>query len=92
MSFNSLGDIVNLKFNSEEAYEMIKEVTDEEIKSALFDIDSSKAAGPDGYSACRHIQDNILITQELLRGYNRKSGARRCAMKIDLQKAYDTIN
>nr|GEW87147.1 RNA-directed DNA polymerase, eukaryota, reverse transcriptase zinc-binding domain protein [Tanacetum cinerariifolium] len=40
----------------------------------------------------RHIQDNILITQELLRGYNKKSSAKRCAMKIDLQKAYDTIN
>ncbi|GJY89968.1 RNA-directed DNA polymerase, eukaryota, reverse transcriptase zinc-binding domain protein [Tanacetum coccineum] len=40
----------------------------------------------------RHIQDNILITQELLKGYNRKTGAKRCAMKIDIQKAYDTIN
>ncbi|GKA14486.1 RNA-directed DNA polymerase, eukaryota, reverse transcriptase zinc-binding domain protein [Tanacetum coccineum] len=40
----------------------------------------------------RHIQDNILIAQELLKGYNRKSGSRRCAMKIDLQKAYDTIS
>nr|GEZ14092.1 RNA-directed DNA polymerase, eukaryota, reverse transcriptase zinc-binding domain protein [Tanacetum cinerariifolium] len=35
----------------------------------------------------RHIQDNILIAQELLKGYNKKSGSRRCAMKIDLQKS-----
>ncbi|GJR35851.1 RNA-directed DNA polymerase, eukaryota, reverse transcriptase zinc-binding domain protein [Tanacetum coccineum] len=104
---------------------------------AFFDIDSSKAVGPDGYTSCffekawhiigndiclavrelfqkgrilgeinatlielvpkidtpdTHIQDNILITQELLKGYNRKTGAKRCAMKIDIQKAYDTIN
>ncbi|GJU25434.1 RNA-directed DNA polymerase, eukaryota, reverse transcriptase zinc-binding domain protein [Tanacetum coccineum] len=40
----------------------------------------------------RNIQDNILITQELLNGYNRKNGSKRCAMKIDIPKAYDTIN
>lgn len=39
----------------------------------------------------RSISDNILVTQELLRGYDRKFGLKRCAMKIDLQKAYDTI-
>ncbi|GJW99432.1 RNA-directed DNA polymerase, eukaryota, reverse transcriptase zinc-binding domain protein [Tanacetum coccineum] len=40
----------------------------------------------------RHIQDNILLTQELLRGYDRKQGAKRCAIKIDIQKAYDTAS
>ncbi|GKD30933.1 RNA-directed DNA polymerase, eukaryota, reverse transcriptase zinc-binding domain protein [Tanacetum coccineum] len=40
----------------------------------------------------RHIQDNILIAQELLRGYNIRNGPRRCAMQIDIQKAYDTVN
>nr|GEV17300.1 hypothetical protein [Tanacetum cinerariifolium] len=41
---------------------------------------------------CRLIQDNILITQELLRRYNRKNGHKRCAVKIDVDKAYDTVN
>ncbi|GJQ95931.1 RNA-directed DNA polymerase, eukaryota, reverse transcriptase zinc-binding domain protein [Tanacetum coccineum] len=40
----------------------------------------------------RLIQDNALITQELLKGYNRKSGPRRCALKIDIAKAYDIVN
>lgn len=40
----------------------------------------------------RNISDNIMITQELVKGYSRKKGIPRCAMKIDLQKAYDTIN
>ncbi|GKA26637.1 RNA-directed DNA polymerase, eukaryota, reverse transcriptase zinc-binding domain protein [Tanacetum coccineum] len=163
------------------ANDMIKMVTDEEIKKAIFEIDSNKASGLDGYTsgffkkacsiigqevclvirdffmngkllreinatmialipkpkvpnkvsefrpiACcnviyksiskiltnriknglqkvvnlnqsafipgRHIHDNILIAQELLKGYKRKNGAKRCALKIDIQKAYDTVS
>ncbi|GJZ17287.1 RNA-directed DNA polymerase, eukaryota, reverse transcriptase zinc-binding domain protein [Tanacetum coccineum] len=40
----------------------------------------------------RHIQDNILLTQEIMKGYNRKGGPKRVAFKMDLQKAYDTVN
>ena len=40
----------------------------------------------------RLIQDNLLITQELLKGYGRKNGPKRCALKIDIAKAYDTVN
>ncbi|GJU51352.1 RNA-directed DNA polymerase, eukaryota, reverse transcriptase zinc-binding domain protein [Tanacetum coccineum] len=35
---------------------------------------------------------NILLTQELLKGYNCINGPRRCAFKIDIQKAYDTVS
>ncbi|GJV34890.1 RNA-directed DNA polymerase, eukaryota, reverse transcriptase zinc-binding domain protein [Tanacetum coccineum] len=162
------------------AEDMIKDVSDLEIKNAMFGISNSKAPGPDGYTACffkkawpiigndvcyaikeffmtgkilkeinytlililktpnpklvtefrpiaccnviykciskiltnrikdslnklvnlnqsafiqgRNIQDNILLTQELLKGYNRKGGSKRCALKIDIAKAYDTIH
>ncbi|GKD67491.1 hypothetical protein Tco_1309599 [Tanacetum coccineum] len=43
------------------------------------------------FVAGRQIQDNILLTQELLKGYDRKGGPSRVAFKIDIQKAYDTI-
>ncbi|GKC28854.1 RNA-directed DNA polymerase, eukaryota, reverse transcriptase zinc-binding domain protein, partial [Tanacetum coccineum] len=36
--------------------------------------------------------DNILITPEIMKGYNRKGGPKRVAFKIDLQKAYDTVS
>ncbi|GKA67747.1 RNA-directed DNA polymerase, eukaryota, reverse transcriptase zinc-binding domain protein [Tanacetum coccineum] len=174
-------DYVQARLSDAEASAMITMVIDDEIKEAIFDIDSTTAASPDGYSSCffkkawkcigkdvceairdfftngkllgeinttlialvpkmdtpnkvsdfrpiaccnvlykciskiltnrikdglskvislnqsafipgRHIQDNILIAQELLKGYNRKNGAKRCAMKIDIQKAYDTVN
>nr|GEU65088.1 TMV resistance protein N-like [Tanacetum cinerariifolium] len=31
-------------------------------------------------------------SQELLKGYKRKNGPQRCGLKIDLQKAYDTVS
>ncbi|GJU58666.1 ribonuclease H-like domain-containing protein [Tanacetum coccineum] len=119
--------------SEEEANEMIRMVSDKEIKEAVFDIDSNKASGPNGYTSgffkkawnsiskevCLAVkdffrngkilgeinarmialipkveegtQDNILIAQELLKGYKRKNGVRRCALNIDIQKAYDTV-
>lgn len=38
------------------------------------------------------IQDNIFLTQELLKRYNRSGGVKRCCLKIDIAKAYDTVN
>ncbi|GJY85266.1 retrotransposon protein, putative, ty1-copia subclass [Tanacetum coccineum] len=105
--------------SKDEAKDMISMVTNYEIKKEIFDIDSNKASGPDGYTFGffkkawsiigkelqkvvnlnpsafipeRHIQDNILIAQELLKGYKSKNSARRRALKIDIQKAYDTIS
>ncbi|GJZ72422.1 RNA-directed DNA polymerase, eukaryota, reverse transcriptase zinc-binding domain protein [Tanacetum coccineum] len=175
-----VGDIIKTKLDMEEANNMVADVTNKEIKNAMFDIDNNKALGPDGFSAyffkkawdiigkdvcdafkeffcngkllgevnatiialvpkcptpikvyefrpiaccnviykciskiitnrikegltkivsCnqrafvpgRHIQDMILITQELLKGYNKRNRAKICAMKIDIQKAYDTV-
>ncbi|XP_074326901.1 uncharacterized protein LOC141664844 [Apium graveolens] len=40
----------------------------------------------------RSISDNILLAQELFRGHDRETGASRCALKIDLHKAFDTIH
>ncbi|GJW01885.1 RNA-directed DNA polymerase, eukaryota, reverse transcriptase zinc-binding domain protein [Tanacetum coccineum] len=146
------------KVSNEDAEFMTRQVSDDEIKHAMFDICDNKAPGPDGYTAkfykkawskigrdvcdavkeffasgrmlgpiacCnviyktiskiltnriksalsklvnpnqsafipgRLITDNILITQELLKGYNWKNGAKRIAMKIDIHKAYDTID
>ncbi|GJT58681.1 RNA-directed DNA polymerase, eukaryota, reverse transcriptase zinc-binding domain protein [Tanacetum coccineum] len=128
--------------NQDEAEDMIRVVSNKEIKDAMFDIGDNRAPGPDGYSSLffkrawnvvgndvcdvvkeffdsgqmlgelnatlislklvqinqsafipgRVIQDNILLSQEILRGYGRQQGPKRCAMKIDLQKAYDTVN
>ncbi|GKA35259.1 RNA-directed DNA polymerase, eukaryota, reverse transcriptase zinc-binding domain protein [Tanacetum coccineum] len=38
----------------------------------------------------RQITDNILLAQELFKGYNRKQNSKKVSFKTDLQKAYDT--
>lgn len=40
----------------------------------------------------RNIMDNIHLATELMRSYDRARGVSRCTIKIDLQKAYDTIS
>ena len=39
----------------------------------------------------RSIVDNILLTQELMKNYHCEFGPPRCAHKIELKKAYDSI-
>nr|GEV04937.1 putative reverse transcriptase domain-containing protein [Tanacetum cinerariifolium] len=143
------------KIDIQDAECVCSEVTNEEIKRALFDIDDNKAPGPDRTGkllgevnatlitlvpkmqtpqkvtyfrpiACcnvvykciskiltnrikpvlkkivdqnqsaflprRAITDNILLTQELFRCYNSSNGPKRCSLKIDIQKVYDTMS
>lgn len=40
----------------------------------------------------RSIVDNMHLAQELFSKYNRKNSSPRCNMKVDLQKAYDTVD
>ncbi|GJZ10936.1 RNA-directed DNA polymerase, eukaryota, reverse transcriptase zinc-binding domain protein [Tanacetum coccineum] len=39
----------------------------------------------------RQVSDNILLSQEFMRGYSWKYGMDRCAFKIDIQKAYGEL-
>ncbi|GJV71144.1 hypothetical protein Tco_1491139 [Tanacetum coccineum] len=69
-------DLFKNELNDNEATNMICDVTNAEIKNVVFDIDDVKALGPD----------------ELLNGYNCKNGPKRCALKVDIAKAYDTLS
>ncbi|GJY29441.1 RNA-directed DNA polymerase, eukaryota, reverse transcriptase zinc-binding domain protein [Tanacetum coccineum] len=68
---------------------MLSKILTNRIKVALSQIiDENQSAFVPG----RAITDNILLTQELLKGYNCINGPKRCAFKIDIQKAYDTVS
>ena len=40
----------------------------------------------------RQLVHNVLISQDLARGYQRKHISLRCPLKIDLQKAFDLVH
>ncbi|XP_039013307.1 uncharacterized protein LOC120142911 [Hibiscus syriacus] len=40
----------------------------------------------------KSITDNTLLAQEIVKGYSRRKFSLRCAIKIDLQKAFDSIS
>lgn len=39
----------------------------------------------------KHIGDNILLATELIKGYTHKFITPRCMLKVDLKKAYDSL-
>ncbi|XP_074315209.1 uncharacterized protein LOC141651393 [Silene latifolia] len=136
---------------------LIKDITDQEIKEAVFGIDSNSSPGIDGFSSgffksywhiigkeyCRvvhsffksgkmanqdnstlitlipkkhapssvlqsvlptlvgeeqaafirgrNIFENIMLSQSLVKGYNRKNISPRCLIKVDIKKAFDSL-
>ena len=46
-----MGDIFTNRLSDVDAMDMVQEVTDKEIKDAMFDIENCKAPGLDGYTA-----------------------------------------
>ncbi|XP_074300969.1 uncharacterized protein LOC141632309 [Silene latifolia] len=44
------------------------------------------------FVADRSIFDNIMLANELVRGYDRKYKTPRCVVKVDIRKAFDTVN
>lgn len=51
-------------------------------------IDNTQSAFVKG----RSITTNILLCQDIVRSYNRKSKKNCCLIKLDLKKAYDSLN
>ncbi|GJV69944.1 RNA-directed DNA polymerase, eukaryota, reverse transcriptase zinc-binding domain protein [Tanacetum coccineum] len=123
-------DLFINKINSQDVIKMIEGFTNDEVKTAMFDIDDNKAPGQDGFTTkfykkswhvigedvCNAVKelfvkgkllrelnatlitlvpkitDNILLTQEILKDYDCAKGPKRCSVKIDIQKAYDTVD
>ncbi|GJU04045.1 RNA-directed DNA polymerase, eukaryota, reverse transcriptase zinc-binding domain protein [Tanacetum coccineum] len=70
-------------------YKCISKVLTNRIKPILGKLVSCNQSA---FITGRHIQDNIMLTQEIMKGYNRRGGPKTVAFKIDIQKAYDTVN
>ncbi|XP_074356138.1 uncharacterized protein LOC141695825 [Apium graveolens] len=56
------------------------------ILPSLVDIAQS------AFISARSISDNILLAQELFHSYERETSTPKCALKIDLHKAFDSVH
>ncbi|KAJ0615163.1 putative RNA-directed DNA polymerase [Helianthus annuus] len=70
-------------------YKCISKIIADRIKVVLDDIVSINQSA---FVPGRKISDNILLTQELMHNYHRNIGPPKCAFKVDIQKAYDTVD
>ncbi|GJX00245.1 RNA-directed DNA polymerase, eukaryota, reverse transcriptase zinc-binding domain protein [Tanacetum coccineum] len=69
-------------------YKCISKILTRRIKGCL---DKLINLNQSAFIPGRQIQDNILLAQELVKGYGRSGGPKRITCKIDIQKAYDTV-
>ena len=70
-------------------YKCISKVIAIRLKAALAEvIGPSQSAFLPG----RNISDAILLTQELMHNAHLNTGPSRCALKVDLKKAFDTVS
>nr|GEU58849.1 hypothetical protein [Tanacetum cinerariifolium] len=70
-------------------YKCISKIIANRVKEGLGDIVSINQSA---FVPGRRISDNILLTQKLMRNYHMRRGPPRCALKVDIQKAYDTVD
>uniref|UniRef100_A0A803P436 Reverse transcriptase domain-containing protein n=1 Tax=Cannabis sativa TaxID=3483 RepID=A0A803P436_CANSA len=82
---------------------LTQQFTSDDVKKPIFSMPRKKSLGPDGYSR-NFFQDNweyigedisaavlSFLESDLVRHYGRKANKQSCMIKLDLQKAYDTI-
>ncbi|GKD08464.1 putative reverse transcriptase domain, reverse transcriptase zinc-binding domain protein, partial [Tanacetum coccineum] len=62
------------------------------FKKSKRSIDQLVSLNQSAFVPGRRISDNILLTQELMHNYHLDRGPSRCAFKVDIQKAYDTVD
>ncbi|GJW77890.1 hypothetical protein Tco_0139572 [Tanacetum coccineum] len=70
-------------------FKCISKIISNRVKGSLADLVSLNQSA---FVPGRRISDNILLTQELMHNYHLDRGPPRCAFKVDIQKAYDTVD
>ncbi|XP_010687394.1 uncharacterized protein LOC104901504 [Beta vulgaris subsp. vulgaris] len=69
-------------------YKIIAKIITHRLQSVIGEVVDTAQVG---FIPKRNITDNILLATDLIKGYNRKGISPRCTIKVDLKKAYDSI-
>jgi hypothetical protein len=95
--------IIGLKFNSDSTSKgdyrpnsccnlMYKSITKILANLLLPGLDDIISPNQGAFILGRSISENTLLAQEIVCGYHKQKGKPRCTLKVDLRKAYDSIN
>ncbi|XP_024963365.1 uncharacterized protein LOC112503582 [Cynara cardunculus var. scolymus] len=90
-------DVFTRKLSLLEANYMIQPILNDEIKNAMFSIGNYKAPGSDGFSSKFFKAEWDIVGRDVEIAihnffYRVLNGLPRCAFKIDIKKAYDTVD
>lgn len=69
-------------------YKIISKILANMLRSVLSTVISGCQSA---FVQGRLIFDNIILSHELVKGYGRKHISPRCMVKVDIQKAYDSV-
>lgn len=69
-------------------YRIVAKILAKRLRLVIGDIVNPAQSG---FIPGRQIVDNILLASELIKGYRRKGLSPRCFVKIDLKKAYGSV-
>jgi hypothetical protein len=70
-------------------YKCITKILSNRMLPFLSDLVSKNQSA---FIPAKSISENVLLAQELVRGYHKEKGNPRCTLKVDLMKAYDSVN
>lgn len=69
-------------------YKIISKVITHRLHQVIGEVINQAQSG---FIPGRHIADNIILATELIRGYGRSHISPRCVIKVDIRKAYDSV-
>ncbi|XP_056688098.1 uncharacterized protein [Spinacia oleracea] len=69
-------------------YKLVSKVLTTRMQTVISEVVNEAQSG---FIPGRQIADNILLATELIKGYIRSHVSPRCMLKVDLKKAYDSI-
>nr|GEV51275.1 hypothetical protein [Tanacetum cinerariifolium] len=90
-------NLFNVRLSDQEALNMVREISNQEVKDAIFSISDDKSPGPDGFivaffKEAWNIITNDVYLVELMHNYHLERCTPRCSFKVDIQKVYDTMD